>query len=553
VGLVVFLIIALVQFIVIAKGSERIAEVSARFSLDAMPGKQMSIDADLRGGIITKDEARSRRHALEAESQLYGAMDGAMKFVKGDAIAAIIIAAVNMIGGIAVGMLRKDMALDMATATYSVLAVGDAMVSQIPSLLMSVAAGVVVTRVARQDGKTGNLAQDILAQVGAHPRGLMIAGGVVALMGFVPGFPLLQFLLLGGAAGVGGWWSSPAQQRKRQGTTGQPLPALTREGSDQVQRWGEPPAQAWAHGLALRLPVQALQRLDARRLDDAVADERLQLQHRLGLPFPGLAVMPAAADAPADQAVFEVHGVPALSVALPLAADGDAASGDAAELMLARAMGQLVAQHAHRFIGVQEALILTQWLESQLPELERELRQCTPLPRLAEVCRRLLLEGVPLRDLPGLAQGLVDHAAREKDTSALVEKLRQALGEQITHQHTSARGELAALVLAPELEEQLGAALRSSVQGSHLALPHAAREGLLQAMDSALARQQVPGLTAVLLVHTATLRPALGALLRESGLAGLSGRAVLSADELRANLNVLVVGEIEAEALRAAG
>lgn len=539
VGLVVFLIIALVQFIVIAKGSERIAEVSARFSLDAMPGKQMSIDADLRAGLIHKDEARARRHALESESQLYGAMDGAMKFVKGDAVAAIIIAAVNIIGGIAVGMLRKDMTLDAATRLYSVLAVGDAMVSQIPSLLMSVAAGVVVTRVAGKDGRSGNLAQDILAQVGAHPRGLMIAGGVVAVMGLVPGFPLPQFLLLGGLVGAGGWWAAPAQQRRRQGTQGQPMPALAREGSAQVPLWGEAPAQAWAAGLTLRLPAETFERLDARALDDAVATERVQLQHTLGLPFPGLTLAPAAADAPAGQVVFELHGVPVSQLALPAGAED-------AEAMLARAMRQVIEARAERFMGVQEALVLTQLLESQMPELERELRQSTPLPRLAEVARRLLAEGVPLRDLPGLAQALVDHAAREKDTGALVEKVRQALGEQITHQHTQNGGQLAALVLAPELEEQLAGSLRSSLQGSHLALPHAAREGLLQAMAAALARRQVPGLQAVLLVHTATLRPALHALLRDTPLAG---RAVLSADELRANLEVLVVDEVGPDCL----
>ncbi|MDT7836035.1 flagellar biosynthesis protein FlhA [Aquabacterium sp. OR-4] len=545
VGLVVFLIIALVQFIVIAKGSERIAEVSARFSLDAMPGKQMSIDADLRAGLIAKDEARARRHALESESQLYGAMDGAMKFVKGDAVAAIIIAAVNIIGGIAVGMLRKDMSLDAATRLYSVLAVGDAMVSQIPSLLMSVAAGVVVTRVAGKDGKSGNLAQDILGQVAAHPRGLMIAGSVVALMGLVPGFPMAQFVLLGAAAGAGGWWASPAQQRRRQGTQGQPMAALVREGSDQVQQWGEAPAQAWAAGVALRLDATVFERLDARLLDEAVGTERLRLQQQLGLPFPGLMLVPATHEAPAGQLVFEVHGVPVLSLAF----DSLEAANDGPEAALAQALRQVIEARASRFMGVQEALVLTQMLEAQMPELERELRQCTPLPRLAEVARRLLDEGVSLRDLPGLAQALVDHAAREKDTTALVEKVRQALGDQITHQHANAKGELAALVLAPELEDQLAAALRASVQGSHLALPHAAREGLLLAMAQAMARRQVPGLRTVLLVHTATLRPALRVLLRDSSLAD---RAVLCAGELRANLNVLVVDEIGPDSLAAA-
>jgi type III secretion protein V len=581
VGLVVFLIIALVQFIVIAKGSERIAEVGARFSLDAMPGKQMSIDADLRAGIITKDEARSRRHALESESQLYGAMDGAMKFVKGDAIAAIIIAAVNIIGGIAVGMLRKDMSLDTATHVYSVLAVGDAMVSQIPSLFMSVAAGIVVTRVAKQDGKSGNLAQDILAQIQAHPRALMISGVVVLGMGFVPGFPLLQFSMLAVAAFVAGWWASPAQQRKRQGSVGQPLPALTREGSDAAQTFGEAATQAWASSLTLRIAPDVMATLDASRLDDAVALSRMHLRETLGLPFPGLVL---GTTTEAGTVSFDVHSVPALSFAVPadhalltlgshtranriqagqpgpdlfglptrwvplaeLPDDIDPSLVHGVEAALVLAMQRLIESRPHKFLGVQEALVLSHQLEAELPELDREMRQAAPLPRVAEVCRWLLEEGVSLRDLSGLAQALVDHAGKEKDTGQLVEKVRRALTDQITHQYTNAKGELAAVILSPELEEQLAASVRVSSKGSSLALPQLPKDALIEQLTRAFQGKTVEGLTAVLLVHTPEIRPALRNLLKESDLAA---RAVLSVDELRANLNVLVVGEIDHSAL----
>lgn len=583
VGLVVFLIIALVQFIVIAKGSERIAEVGARFSLDAMPGKQMSIDADLRAGIITKDEARSRRHALESESQLYGAMDGAMKFVKGDAIAAIIIAAVNIIGGIAVGMLRKDMSLDTATHVYSVLAVGDAMVSQIPSLFMSVAAGIVVTRVAKQDGRSGNLAQDIIAQIQAHPRALMISGFVVLGMGFVPGFPLLQFSMLAVAAFVAGWWASPAQQRKRQGSIGQLLPALTREGSDAAQTFGEAANQAWASSLTLRIAPDVMATLDAARLDDAVALSRTQLRETLGLPFPGLVL--GIATEPGT-VTFDVHSVPALTFLVPadhallalvpnsratrikggqpgpdlfglatrwvplaeLPEDVDANLVHSVEAALVLAMQRLIESRPHKFLGVQEALVLSHQLEAELPELDREMRQAAPLPRVAEVCRWLLEEGVSLRDLSGLAQALVDHAGKEKDTGQLVEKVRRALTDQITHQHTNAKGELAAVILSPELEEQLAASVRVSSKGSSLALPQIPKDSLLDQLTRAFQGKTVPGLTAVLLVHTPEIRPALRNLLKESDLAF---HAVLSVDELRPNLNVMVVGEVDHSALSA--
>jgi len=576
VGLVVFLIIALVQFIVIAKGSERIAEVGARFSLDAMPGKQMAIDADLRAGIITKDEARARRHALESESQLYGAMDGAMKFVKGDAIAAIIIAAVNIIGGIAMGMLRKDMSIGMATQVYSVLAVGDAMVSQIPSLFLSVAAGIVVTRVAKQDSKGANLAQDIVAQIQAHPRALMISGAVVLGMGFVPGFPLLQFLVLAALVILAGWWASPAQQRKRQGSVGHVLHSLSREGSELAQTFGETSTQTWAASLTLRLPSDVMEALDAASLDDAVARSRLHLREALGLPFPGLALAEGAAH---GQVAFDVHGVPALQFHVPAAhallvmREGSRAanfSGAEAgpdlfglatrwvpmdvvsdqwepelvhelESALAFAMQRLIESRPHKFIGVQEALVLSHQLESELPELDKEMRQAAPLPRLAEVCRRLLEEGVSLRDLSGLAQALVDHAAKEKDTGQLVEKVRRALTDQITHQHTNAKGELAAVILTPELEEQLASSVRVSSRGSSLALPQGPKDALLADLGRAFTASAVPGLSAVLLVHVPEIRPALRSLLKESE---LFGRPVISVEELRPHLNVLVVGEV---------
>ncbi|MGH8239774.1 MAG: FHIPEP family type III secretion protein, partial [Steroidobacteraceae bacterium] len=194
VGLVVFLIIAIVQFIVIAKGAERVAEVGARFSLDGMPGKQMSIDADLRAGIIDKEEAQRRRREIEQESQLHGAMDGAMKFVKGDAVAGIIIAFVNVVAGIAIGSTMHGMAIGEAVSTYAVLSVGDGMVSQIPSLFVSIAAGMVITRVDGKSQARTHLGGQIVQQVLAHPAALLMAAAVVGAFLLVPGLPFWQFL-----------------------------------------------------------------------------------------------------------------------------------------------------------------------------------------------------------------------------------------------------------------------------------------------------------------------------------------------------------------------
>ncbi len=203
VGIVVFLIITIVQFLVITKGSERVAEVAARFTLDAMPGKQMSIDADMRAGVIDLDQARERRSAVERENQLFGAMDGAMKFVKGDAIAGLIITSINLVGGISIGCLQKGMEVGKALQTYSLLTIGDGLVSQIPALLISITAGIIVTRVAGDDD--GALGGDIGAQILAQPKALMLGGVMLMLFALVPGFPKPQFIALGCVVGFVGF------------------------------------------------------------------------------------------------------------------------------------------------------------------------------------------------------------------------------------------------------------------------------------------------------------------------------------------------------------
>jgi type III secretion protein V len=577
VGLVVFLIIALVQFIVIAKGSERIAEVGARFSLDAMPGKQMSIDADLRAGLISKDEARARRQALESESQLYGSMDGAMKFVKGDAIAALVIAAVNIVGGISIGILRKDMSFSGATQLYSVLAVGDALVSQIPSLFMSVAAGIVVTRVAQDERRRqDNLASDIAAQVAAHPRALMISGGVISSMALVPGLPAAQFLLLGAAVCGAGWWARPTSKRRREGQMGLALTAFAREGSSMAPLYGEECARLWSAPLAVRLPRALLPHLDAEQLDGAMAAERRQLTSEWGLPFPGVQLLPCDA---AGLLAIDVHGVPVLQLqvdgprclALGAAPAGSEAGPDlfgqptrwvdkdeavdslSMEKWLALAVRRCVSDRPDRFMDVQAALTLTQELEASHPEMESELRQMVPLPRLAEVCRMLLAEGISLSDLTGLAQALIDHAGREKDSVALVDKVRVSLSEQVTDRfverlasdHASA-GTLRAVLLAPQLEDQLAASVRVSNKGHQLVVPLAFRSGFLAQVEQLQWNQwrQQFKREAVLLVHRAELRPALRSFLLSAGL----GRVpVLCADELVPDVQVTVLADVSLE------
>ena len=211
VGAVIFLIITLVQFIVITKGAERVAEVSARFTLDAMPGKQMSIDADLRAGIIDFHQARARREALSRESQFYGAMDGAMKFVKGDAIAGIVITLINIVGGLIIGVAMNDMSVVDAVQTYSILTIGNGLVSQIPALLISISAGMVVTRVA-SEAKDSNLGKDVAGQILGQPKAIAVASGLLTIMALIPGLPKIPFFLLAGVTGSLAWGLFRAQK-----------------------------------------------------------------------------------------------------------------------------------------------------------------------------------------------------------------------------------------------------------------------------------------------------------------------------------------------------
>ncbi|HKX43972.1 MAG TPA: FHIPEP family type III secretion protein, partial [Burkholderiaceae bacterium] len=280
VGGVVFLIIAIVQFIVIAKGSERVAEVAARFALDAMPGKQMSIDADVRAGAMSSAEAQRRRQLLEQECTLHGAMDGAMKFVKGDAIASIIIAIVNILAGLAIGTLMKDMSVGDALQRYAILTVGDGMVSQIPSLLVSIAAGIVITRVGNGDATDRQLANQIARQMFAHPRALMIAGLAVASFLVVPGFPKWVFTLLSAALIGAGLLARRVRQQRST-----PAWISHREGADQEDTDGD---HAIAAPLAVRLSSGLRGGIDRHALDLQLARVKTSVESDLGPVFPRL-------------------------------------------------------------------------------------------------------------------------------------------------------------------------------------------------------------------------------------------------------------------------
>lgn len=316
VGLVVFVIITTVQFIVIAKGSERVAEVGARFTLDALPGKQMSIDADLRANIITPEEARRKRATLAVESQLHGGMDGAMKFVKGDAIAGLIITLINIVAGIAVGVAYHDMSAGEAANRFSILSVGDAMVSQIPSLLLSVAAGIMITRVAdEREAKQLSLGDEIGRQLSTSARALYFASLLLVGFAAVPGLPTSLFLLLSGTLAFCAWRLGKKQPASASHAT-EAVNAMQRAGSkvDVPAILARPPQ--FACPLGVRIAPDLVARLSTAALDTSFEAERSKLQEYLGLPFPGITMWTSDALPPSTCELL-MHDVPYCSFELP--------------------------------------------------------------------------------------------------------------------------------------------------------------------------------------------------------------------------------------------
>lgn len=580
IGIVIFLIIAIVQFVVIAKGSERVAEVSARFSLDAMPGKQMSIDADLRAGIINKDTARQRRQMLESESQLYGAMDGAMKFVKGDAISGLVIAAVNIIAGVAVGMLRKGMSLDSALHIYSVLAVGDALVSQIPSLFVSIASGVIITRVARSDNTASNpLGHEIAAQIRAHPKALFITGIVVLGLIVIPGFPKLPFLFLGTTIASIGWRQMPRRWQDAKHLVNTPMPAMQRDGSERTPVF----LDSSDHPLTLPVAIQVYphidQHIDPLRLNRQFARVRRYLTIERGIPFPGMVMRPDQRLKAGEFSVY-IHELPVLSGVLRpscvLCLENESALKGAgipftrgAELLgnsalwvegqysavlqqkklrflsneeiLEHYLHHALSKYAHEFIGVQETQLVLKRLEQQYPELEKELRQQVPMPRLADILRRLVQEHISVRDLRLIAQTLVEFAPREKDNVMLTEYVRNSMARYITYQHTLEEGTLPAIMLAPALEDSYKQYLKLSSTGSFLILPETLHQSLISQIRQILQSVTYRSASVVLLVHAVELRAHLRTLLAPD----FEQMAVLAAAQVEGAVKVFGCGQVQ--------
>ncbi|WP_428000754.1 type III secretion system export apparatus subunit SctV [Acidovorax sp.] len=511
VGLVVFLILTIVQFVVITKGAERVAEVAARFSLDAMPGKQMSIDGDMRAGTIDMEEAKRRRNIVEKESQLYGAMDGAMKFVKGDAIAGLIIVAVNLLGGIVIGVMQRGMSAAEAAKTYSVLTIGDGLIAQIPALFIAICAGMIVTRVQSGDGPS-NVGKDIGQQILAQPRALLIAAAVALGMGLIPGMPLPVFLILAGVIGTVGIVIMRSTRRVVDEKTGEvtEVPAMQPAGEKPKKKTTDG-SEEFAPTVPLLMDVAAglQQAFDADVLNEELLKIRRALYFDLGVPFPGiqlrfndalppesynillsevpvsqgrlrpgwLLVRESTANLDALQFAYETDRkflphIPTLWVSSELR-DTLGRAGipfmDPSQVLTYH-LAFVLKKYSADFIGIQETRFLLSAMEGRFPDLVKESTRVLPIQKIAEILQRLVSEDISVRNLRAILESLIEWGQKEKDSVLLTEYVRSTLKRHISYKYSSGQNILPAYLLAPSIEDTVRGAIRQTSAGSYLAL-----------------------------------------------------------------------------------
>jgi type III secretion protein V len=480
VGGVVFLVLTIIQFIVIAKGSERVAEVGARFALDAMPGKQMAIDAELRGGTIDGNEARRRRRFLQRESQFYGAMDGAMKFVKGDVIASLIIVVVNLLGGLAIGVAMKGMPAVDALKRYGLLTIGDGLVTQIPALVLSTAAGVLVTRVSSEEADTP-LGEELARQLLGVPRALQVAGVFVLLLAAVPGLPTVPFLVMGAALLLVGRARARAKSAEEQQAATEPTERV-RAGTHGSVREPSfiPRVVPWS--VEVSEDLEPLLDREPEGLRPTVQALRELLFAELGIPLPPPRVR-ARSDLGTRLVVLSLHEVPARVLSVPADLDDEGVVAWIRERTL-----ELLRVRGADFLGLAEVQRLLDELEQFAPATVRNVvPKPVSLVLLTDILRRLVEERVGVRDLRGILESLSAVAMTEKDPLNLAEYARSQMRRAITFRLTAGVGQLDVVLLDPLLEDTVRRAVTRTPAGAFLTLPPQAARDVLAAIRRAVA------------------------------------------------------------------
>ena len=552
VGGVIFLIITLVQFIVITKGAERVAEVAARFTLDAMPGKQMSIDADMRAGILDSNQAREKRLAIQKESQLYGAMDGAMKFVKGDAIAGIVITLINVIGGMIIGVSINGMTGIEAATTYSLLSIGDGLVSQIPALLISITAGIVTTRVSSEK-EVSNLGSEISSQILKQPKALMIAAGFLMGMGILPGFPTAPFMILSAALGLIGYalWSTEQQQiaAAKASSGGGMMSSAADSTVDTSVRGHKVISGGGIDSYALTLPVvievgkgltAEIQKAQKGQsfIDQMIPRMRQALYADLGVRFPGVHVRTDSPILEKDEYSIHLNEVPIIrgkvlenffltnesqenlkrynlefneyknSLGLPslwvdvknkeLLEKAGIKHWNALEVMILH-LSYFFRHYANEFVGIQEVKSMLEFVEKSFPDLVKEVTRLIPLQKMTDIFKRLIQEQVSIKDLRTILESLSEWAQTEKDTVLLTEYVRSSLKRYISYKYAQGQSVLSVYILDPEIEDMVRGAIKQTSAGSYLALDPDSVQLILQGVRGTVAPPPPGGQPPVLL------------------------------------------------------
>ena len=532
VGVIVFAILTIINFIVVTKGAGRISEVTARFTLDAMPGKQMAIDADLNAGLITQEEARTRRAEVRAEADFYGSMDGASKFVRGDATAGILILVINMLGGLVIGVMAHDMSFGESARVYTLLAIGDGLVAQIPALLLSTAVALIVTRMSRAQDMSGELARQLLGQ----PRALAIAAALLGVMGLIPGMPNIPFLLMGALCGGGAWMLHKRSLKPVDPVEKAPAPAAAPPPEARELTWEDVqpvdiiglevgyrlvPLVDKAQGGDLLARIRGVRRKLTQDLGFLVQAvhirDNLDLSpnsYRInlaGVPVGEGTIYPERELAINPGKVYgKLSGIETRDPAFGMEAVWiEPASRDHAQTLgytvvdastvIATHLSHIIQTHGHELLGHEEVQALLTALAKTTPKLVEDLNKLLPLGSIVRVLQGLLGERVPIRNMRTIVETLAEHATRSQDPAQLQSQVRVALGRQIVQDIVGMTTELPVITLEPDLEQLLS----NSLAGSNAATP-GLEPGLAERMQRRLAeaaqRQELSGEPAVLLV-----------------------------------------------------
>jgi flagellar biosynthesis protein FlhA len=575
VGLVVFIILIVIQFVVITKGSERVSEVAARFTLDAMPGKQMSIDADLNAGMISEQQARERREKVANEADFYGAMDGASKFVKGDAIAGIIMVIINMFFGIIIGMMQNGMAIGEAASHYTMLTVGDGIVSQIPALLISTATGIVVTRAASE----GNLGSDITAQLFAYPKMLYVAGGTIFALGIFTPIGILLTLPIAGLLGFGGYMISRSKEQQvpdeeemeqeiEMDEMKSPESVVNLLSIDPIEfefGYGLIPLADTNQGGDLLDRVVMIRRQLAIEFGIVIPVVRIrdniQLQpNEYRLKIKGnelakgeilldhyLAMSPGIEDNSIEgiDTIEPSFGLPAKWITEEMK--------DTAEMygytvvdppsVVSTHITEVIKQHAHELLGRQETKQLIDHLKESYPILVEEV---TPSPLgigdIQKILAKLLREKVSIRNLPIIFETLADFGKMTSDTELLTEYVRQALAKQITAQYTDQDQMLKVVTLSGKIEKTIADGVQQTEHGNYLTLSPDVSQSIIEAIAKEIEILSLQLQTPILLCS-----PAVRMYVRQLTDRYFPQVPILSYNELEANVEVQSIGVVNVE------